>query len=170
MKPEHPLLIIAVVAIAFLLVVFAGSTQSLEQATAQVERIAAELDRRTTDNGVYVRARPGEIKEHDPWGSPITVEYTQGGVAETVQVRSAGPDCRFYTADDIVAGHLAVNFKGIGSGIKGNIEQTAAGAARGAVTGAVQGLKQSIKESLPRRRQHHDPEGGTAARSDDQTT
>lgn len=163
MKTEHPLLIVSIVAAAFLLIVFAGSTQSREQATAQVERIAADLDRRTTDAGVYVRARPGEIKELDPWGSPIAVEYAQGGVAETVQVRSAGPDCRFYTADDIVAGHLAVNFKGIGSGIKENIEQTSASAARGAVSGAVQGLKQSIKESLPRRRQHLDPEGGTAA-------
>jgi hypothetical protein len=166
MKTEHPLLVVTLVAVAYLMVLFADGTQSREQAAAQVERIAAELDRRTTPDGVYVRTQPGEIKESDPWGSPISIEYSQGGVAETVRVRSAGPDCRFYTADDIVAGHLAVNFKGIGTGIKDNIEQTSASAARGAVSGAVQGLKQSIKESWPRKPQRHETDGAADSARD----
>jgi hypothetical protein len=163
MKSEHPILVVTIVAVSYVLLVCAENTRSRDQAAAQVERIASELDRRTTDAGVYVRATPAEIRELDPWGSPIAVEYAQGGIAETVQVRSAGPDCRFYTDDDIVAGHMAVNFKGIGSGIKGNIEETAASAARGTVSGAVQGLKQSIRESPPSRRPQHDREGASPA-------
>jgi hypothetical protein len=125
--------------------------QRIDAATAQVQRLADDLDRRTTDTGVYVRAKDGEIKETDPWGSLVRVTYSQGGLAEEVLVRSAGPDREFHTADDIVATGIAANLKGIGEGIKRNVEATAAGAAKGVVKGAVAGVKESIREALPRK-------------------
>lgn len=119
----------------------------IEKAQAQVRGIAADLDKKTTDTGVYVRAKEDEIKEPDPWGTRIKVSYSQGGVAEVVTVSSAGPDREFNTADDIVAVGVAVNLKGIGEGIKKNAEETAAKAAKGVVKGTVEGVKESIKGS-----------------------
>src|SRR5205085_5760550 len=86
-----------------------------ERAQAQVRRIAADLDSRTTETGVYIRVKENEIKEHDPWDTPVQVRYAQGGVAEVVSVRSAGPDRQFHTADDVVAQGMATNLKGIGT-------------------------------------------------------
>jgi len=121
----------------------------IAKAEAQVSRIAAELDERTTETGVYVRAKNGEIKESDPWGKLIEVTYSRGGVAEIVRVRSAGPDQEFNTKDDISAEGMAVNLKGIGEGIKQNAEETAANAAKGLVKGTVEGVTESIKKALP---------------------
>ena len=122
---------------------------AIEKAEAQVERIAEELDKRTTEAGVYVRVKDGEVNEKDPWGTPIKVSYSQGGVAEVLSVRSAGPDHEFNTDDDLVAQGLAMNLKGIGEGLKQNIEETAAKAAKGIVKGTVEGVKESIRDSLP---------------------
>ncbi len=38
----------------------------LASAQAQVQRIADDLDRKTTETGVYIRVDDGEIKETDP--------------------------------------------------------------------------------------------------------
>ncbi len=122
---------------------------AIEKAQAQVRRIAADLDQRTTDTGVYVRAKEGEFKETDPWGTPVKITYSQGGVAEVVLVRSAGPDREFQTDDDLTAQGVAANLKGIGEGIKQNVEETAAKAAKGAVTGAIEGVKESVKDVNP---------------------
>lgn len=115
----------AVVAVIFLSAIGCnGAAQrAVEQAEAQVKQIAADLDARTTETGVYVRVKEGEIKENDPWGTPVQVSYSQGGVAEMVSVRSAGPDRQFHTDDDLVAGGMAANLKGIGEGIKKNTEE-----------------------------------------------
>lgn len=118
---------------------------AIETADSQVRRIAAELDQHTTETGVYVRANPDAIRENDPWGTPITFGYSQGGVAELVTVRSAGPDREFQTKDDVVASGLATNFKGVGDGIKRNAEETAARTAKGLVRGTVEGLRQSFR-------------------------
>ncbi len=130
----------------------ANNRASIERAESQVARIAEDLDRRTTESGVYIRAEKDEIKERDPWGTPVKVTYSQGGVAETLSVRSAGPDRMFQTQDDIIAQGMAANLKGIGEGIKKNAEETAANAAKGAVKGAVAGVKESIKDALPSRK------------------
>jgi len=121
----------------------------IEKAQSQVRRIAEDLDKRTTETGAYVRVKGADIKEIDPWGTQIKVTYSQGGVAEMVTVRSAGPDREFQTNDDITAQGMAANLKGIGEGLKKNAEQTAANVAKGVVKGAVAGVKESIKESLP---------------------
>jgi hypothetical protein len=80
------------------------------------------------------------------------VDYSQGGVAETVTVRSAGPDGKYYTKDDAVASGMTANFKGIGSGIRKNATETSSDIAKGLVKGTVEGVKESIKESLPFRK------------------
>ena len=124
------------------------SQAAIEKATAQVNRIAEKLDKKTTKAGAYVRVDEDEIKERDPWGTKIQVSYSQGGLAEVVSVRSAGPDCEFHTSDDIVRECMTANLKGIGEGIKENIGETAAEAAKGAVKGTVDGVKESVRENL----------------------
>ena len=122
--------------------------ERIKQAEAQVTRLADDLDRRTTDAGTYVRLPQDEQRERDPWGNRLRVDYSAGGVAEMVSVRSAGPDQAFHTEDDITVERMAANFKGVGQGIKDNAEETAANVAKGLTKGAVQG----VKESLPSRK------------------
>lgn len=126
---------------------------AIDKAEAQTERIAEELDQRTTETGVYVRAKEGEIQEIDPWGTRIKVTYSQGGLAETISVRSAGPDREFHTDDDIEATAVSANLKGVGEGIKEHAGETAANVAKGLVRGTVKGIKESIKEAFPKRKE-----------------
>ena len=143
---------------------FNGRRAAIERAQTQVRRIAADVDRRTTETGVYVRVKAGDINETDPWGTRIEVSYSQGGVAETVSVRSAGPDRQFFSDDDLVASGVAVNLKGIGEGIKANAGKTAAKVAKGVVKGTVDGIKESVKENLPfRKRKGRKPEPAEGA-------
>lgn len=118
-------------------------------AEAQVQRIAEDLDQRTTETGVYLRVDEDDIQEIDPWGTPVRVSYSQGGVAEVVTVRSAGPDGKFHSDDDVVAECMVANLKGIGEGVKKNIEETTANAAKGAVKGTAAGIKEVVRESMP---------------------
>src|SRR5262245_26019521 len=91
----------------------AARREAIEKARAQVQRIVEDLDNRTTESGVYVRVKDDEIKESDPWGTRVQISYSQGGVAETVSARSAGPDRQFHTDDDLVAQGMSANLKGI---------------------------------------------------------
>lgn len=133
----------------------------IDAAAAQVRRIAEDLDKRTTETGVYLRIKDDELKEVDPWGTPIKVVYSQGGIAETLVVRSAGPDRQMHTADDIQANGMTANLKGVGEGIKKNAEETAANVAKGAVKGAVSGMKESVKEALARKKKPADAQDAT---------
>lgn len=142
-----------IVLVAVVLLAFAWYTgRKVDRADVQVRRLADELDRRTTDAGVYIRPEERDVQEEDPWGKPIEVTYSQGGIAEVLVVRSAGPDRTFDTEDDIRERRIAANLKGIGTGIRDNAERTAANVAKGVVKGTVQGVKETIKESLPRKR------------------
>jgi Type II secretion system (T2SS), protein G len=114
-----------------------------EQAKAQCEEWADKLDKQTTDAGIYVRDS-GESLPDDPWGQKLRLSYSQGGVAEMLEVRSLGPDGLPNTDDDIRIGRMAANLKGIGTGIKTNTEETARNAARGAVKGVAEGIKDVI--------------------------
>lgn len=151
--PRHSVITIGMLAAGFVAVLGCDNpvpTRALvEKAEAQVRRIAADLDKRTTEAGVYLRVEEDEIKETDPWGTQVQVGYSQGGVAEVVSVRSAGPDREFHTDDDLVAQGMTSNLKGIGEGIKKNTEETAANAAKGLVKGAVEGVKDSVKDAFP---------------------
>ena len=106
---------------------------------------ADKLDRQTTPTGVYERWPNDTLPEADPWGRELAVEYSQGGVAEHVTVRSLGPDGVSRTPDDVVAVRHAVNLKGIGEGVKKNAEETTKNAAKGAVKGIVEGAKEAVK-------------------------
>ncbi len=117
----------------------------VEQARQLVGRWADTLDHQTTETGVYLRYPTDTLPDDDPWGRPLQVAYTQGGLAEQVVVRSVGPDGQDHTADDIVALRHAVNFKGVGEGVKKNAEETAHHAAKGVVRGLVDGAKESVR-------------------------
>ena len=121
----------------------------IDQTRAQVQRMAAELDQQTTATGTYVRVDGTE--DSDAWATPLSVAYARGGLAETVTVRSAGPDRQFHTDDDIVASGATVNLAGVGEGIQQNVEETSAKVAKGAVRGVVQGVGEAVKERLARR-------------------
>ena len=124
---------------------------AIDKARAQTARLAEELDQKTTETGAYIRAKDGEIQEIDPWGTRIKIVYSQGGIAETISVRSAGPDREFHTTDDIESQAIAANLKGVGEGIKKHAGEVAANAAEGVVRGTVKGIKESISEVLPKR-------------------
>lgn len=117
----------------------------VSEARRLVATWADTLDRQTTDTGVYVRWPNATLPESDPWGRPLRVEYSQGGVAEHVTVRSTGPDGEGHTSDDVAAMRHAVNLKGIGTGIRKNAEETSKNAAKGAVKGIVEGAKESFR-------------------------
>lgn len=145
-------------AIAITLLAGCREFARIEQAEAQVRRIVADLDQRTTKTGVYVRVKDGEIKENDPWGVPVQVSYAQGGMAEIVHVRSAGPDRQFQTRDDIHEQGIAVNLKGVGEGIKKNAGDVAASTAKGLVKGTVDGIKETVKETFRKKKKPKEPE------------
>lgn len=147
MKNTNISLLNSLAALALVALSAGCGREAKRNAEAQVRRIAADLDARTTPTGSYVRAGEGEIKDVDPWGTPLKVTYTQGGVAENVEVRSAGPDRQLYSEDDVVAGHMAANFKGVGQGILQNADNVAGEAAKGAVKGAAAGVKEVAKEA-----------------------
>ena len=135
----------------FVMAIFGcGQQADIDRTTAQVARLVEDLDRRTTETGAYVRVKDGDIKDRDAWGTPIQVFYAQGGLAETVTVRSAGPDREFHTTDDIQGTGVSANLTGVGNGIKKNVEDVAANTAKGLVKGTVSGVKESIKETFSR--------------------
>ncbi|MCA9099135.1 MAG: hypothetical protein KDA36_12150 [Planctomycetaceae bacterium] len=147
-----PVIVIALMVLFFDLRALAKSKMrdpGIDQARAQVGRVVTDLDQRTSETGVYQKVDPDQIKETDPWGRPLKIDYSQGGIAETVTVRSAGPDGVFHSDDDLVASGVSANFKGNGNGIKKNAQETSSNIAKGLVKGAVDGMKESIKESLP---------------------
>lgn len=131
-------------------VLLIGCADKVEVAETQVKRWADNLDRQTTETGVYVRHKGEHLPDRDPWGTPLKVAYEQGGVAETVVVSSAGPDREFDTRDDIVQQRMSANLKGVGEGIRKNAGEVAEEASAGAAKGMVKGLKEGVKEALTR--------------------
>jgi hypothetical protein len=125
-----------------------GASRRVADARAQVSRWAEQLHGQTTDAGVYIRHPANQLPENDPWGTPLNVTYAQGGFAETLTVRSAGPDGVFFTQDDILAQRSVVNLKGIGRGAKDNIEEFAQDGARGLTRGVADGIRESVQEAL----------------------
>jgi|GEM_PF-5651970 len=117
---------------------------------AKTERWADKLDSTTTDTGVYIHWETDTLPEQDEWGNDLKVQYSQGGMAETIKVRSNGPDSISHTKDDIIATRISANLKGVGEGIKKNIEEVSEKGAKGFVKGAIQGFRESRKkESEP---------------------
>lgn len=156
------LTLLLAIAIAMLGAVGCADRQQkqIERAQSQVRKLAEDLDRKTTETGVYVRVDADEIHETDPWGTRLQVGYAQGGLAETVTVRSAGPDGEFHTQDDIESLKVSANFKGVGTGIAKHAEQAATSTAKGIVKGAVAGVKESFLKN--KKKSGHPNEGETA--------
>jgi hypothetical protein len=119
--------------------------QTLEQARAQCRQWADKLDQQTTETGVYVRWPGNVLPEKDPWGRDLLVDYAAGGVAETLTVRSLGPDGKSHTDDDLIEQRHSVNFKGVGLGIKKNAEETARNVGKGLVKGVVEGGREAVR-------------------------
>lgn len=117
-----------------------------EEAQAAANRWADKLDGMTNPNGTYQRWKQAALPETDPWGQAFIVTYTMGGMAEQLTVRSLGPDGESNTEDDIVAARSSLNLKGVGTGVKENMEEVAEKAGRGAAKGMVRGLKDGINE------------------------
>ena len=136
---------------------FFGCTDRVETARTQVTRWADRLDRETTETGVYIRHQGEQLPERDPWGVPLKVAYSQGGVAEIVVVSSAGPDGEFDTQDDVIEQRMSANLKGVGEGIKKNAPEVAEKAAAGAAKGMVKGLKEGVKEAFSRKQDEPPP-------------
>ena len=66
-------------------------------------------------------------------------------------MRSAGPDGMTDTKDDIVALRGSVNLKGVGAGVRQNIEETAGKGGRGLARGLVQGAREGLaKKDKPK--------------------
>ncbi|MEZ6090041.1 MAG: hypothetical protein R3C05_18845 [Pirellulaceae bacterium] len=140
--------------------------REIEQAQAQVRRIVAELDQRTTETGVYVRIKDDDIVEIDPWSTRIEITYSQGGIAETVSVRSAGPDRLFHSDDDVVAQASTTNLKGVGEGIKKNSEEVAKNVGKGLVKGVVSGVKEVLPFKKKGERAEATAEGNDGGQAD----
>ena len=137
-----------IVTIVLVCVVFAVTGRSdprPAQARAQVERWADRLDGQTNEAGVYQRHEGAQLPEVDPWEERLRVEYSQGGFAESLTVRSMGSDRQSHTDDDIVASRSTANLKGIGTGMKENVEEFSQRGSRGAFRGAIEGLKDGIR-------------------------
>src|SRR5690606_8761371 len=66
--------------------------KKVEQTRSLVERWASELDGYTDAAGRYERWPEATLPEVDQWGQAIEVRYSGGGLAETIEVRSAGRD------------------------------------------------------------------------------
>ena len=121
------------------------------KAESQVNRWADKLDGQTTNTGVYVRPAKTELPEKDPWDASLVVDYSQGGAAETLVVRSLGPDGVSHTKDDITAERSTINLKGICEGIKKNVSKVAEETAKGTVRGLIQGATEGVKEAFPKK-------------------
>lgn len=140
------ILLLFVAGIAF--AVFTVQNSALKNETrTKVTAWVEKLDGQTTKTGVYIRRQGEELPEKDAWDTPLHVYYKQGGVAETVSVRSAGPDKKFYTGDDIYEERMAANFKGIGEGVKNNAAEFTSNVMKGAVKGTADGVKQVTAEA-----------------------
>lgn len=118
-----------------------------EEAKRLVTEWTAKLDSAKNPSGVYIRHKGDTLPMVDPWGTPLKVMYTSGGIRENVMVRSAGRDKEFFSKDDIVRmGKGSTNFKGLREGIKEDAEEIAKKKARGVVQGIREGLKEKTEK------------------------
>jgi hypothetical protein len=63
----------------------------------------SEFSKILSDNGLLFSSL------HDPWGTAYQVEIQTIGATRSIEIRSAGPDCKFETQDDFVE----TTFKGL---------------------------------------------------------
>lgn len=92
---------IILVLMLVVILLFSGcSDPKVDQAYSQVNAIHARLDNEFDEKtGFFIKQ---EVKELDPWGRKIIVEYNTRNNYQTLTVRSAGIDGLPYTYDDII--------------------------------------------------------------------
>ncbi len=86
-----------------------------EQGDKLVAEFSEKLERQTQSSGGYVHHEG--LTPDDPWGNRLQVTYSQRWSKEVLTVRSAGPDGRFETDDDLVRIRETNNVMGTLSGI-----------------------------------------------------
>src|SRR5438552_7129152 len=115
-----------------------------DRARALVREWAETLDGQTDETGGFLRHQGATA--NDPWGRPLDISYSEGGFAETLTVRSAGPDGVSYTDDDIIEKRTKVTAHGIGRGIKKNTAEMAEKAGEGLSKGVIKGVKEELRK------------------------
>jgi hypothetical protein len=127
---------------------FGCGPDKIEVAKSQVGAAAERLDAQVAETGGYIRPGNGNevdlSEDLDPWGLPLKATYTSGGMTESLKVRSAGPDGRFFNADDIVEQRTKMTMAGVGTGLKKNVEEFTEKGARGLSRGLIQGVKDQL--------------------------
>lgn len=89
--------------------------QKMLDADKQVNDLAAQLTEMTSPSGGFVHHQG--LAPVDPWGNWLKITYAQVWSKELLTVRSAGPDQRMDSDDDLVRVMETSNLAGIVSGI-----------------------------------------------------
>lgn len=87
----------------------------LKVADALVQKWADTAQQKASESGGFEQVEG--LTDLDPWGNPVTVEYTQHWFNEVCTVRSNGPDGQPRTADDLLRVRKASNPLGLWSGM-----------------------------------------------------
>lgn len=82
-----------------------------------------------------------ETTPKDPWGTTITIAI-EGEAIKTCTVKSAGPDTKFNSTDDIVAINRNVSVKSVGS----SVGKTTGEFGIGVVKGVINAVKDEFKK------------------------
>ncbi len=88
--------------------------QQLKDADALVHKWAEQLQSNASSSGF---PRQEGLIEQDPWGNPLRIDYRQEWFDEVVVVRSAGPDGKMDTVDDLTRTRKTSNAGGVLRGI-----------------------------------------------------
>lgn len=86
----------------------------LKEGDALVQKWADQLVKTATDEGF---PRQEGLIDLDPWGNPLRIDYRQEWFNEIAIIRSAGPDGKYDTVDDLIRTRKASNPSGILHGI-----------------------------------------------------
>lgn len=84
--------------------------QQLRDADALVQEMAEHLQKNATSKGF---TRIEGATELDPWGNALRIDYSQDWFDEIATIRSAGPDGKMDTFDDIIRTKKTSNVNGI---------------------------------------------------------
>lgn len=93
----------------------ADAEQSLRSADTLVSKWASRVGEAAGRADGFDRVEG--FTDIDPWGNPITIEYTQDWFTEVATIRSNGPDGQPRTADDLVRSRRASNPAAVWSGM-----------------------------------------------------
>jgi outer membrane usher protein FimD/PapC len=97
------LFILLLIAPLSLLMKSSFSDDKARETQLDVAEAAHRLHCMFNSDGTYYRYQFGNmVEEKDHWGRNLRVDYSKTASQEILTVRSAGPDFKFFTLDDIV--------------------------------------------------------------------